>query len=515
MNFEQTFDYIVVGAGSSGCVVVNRLSQNSSTSVLLLEAGGPDTNPDIHNPGSLLNLWGSEIDWKYFTEEQPHLNGRKVMISRGKVLGGCSSIYAMIYVRGNRRDFDHWNYLGNEGWGYDDVLPYFKKSENFEGGASEFHGVGGPLYVRICPDPTPVAQAFAQAGPELGFGGPDWDHNAAQHENGTGLYQVNVTPDGKRASTAVAFLTPILDRSNLTVKTHAHVTRLLFEGQRVVGLEYLQDGQTHQVKAEREVILCAGAFDSPKLLMLSGIGPAEQLKVHGIPVVADLPGVGQNLQDHLLLPIIYQSKQELPTPTFIAEAGLFVNTRDAMNAAAPDLQFHFSAGIPAFIPPNSGIEGSTFFFVPIIVKPQSRGYVGLRSADPLAPPVLQPNYLQCETDMQVQLHGIKLARAIAQTNAFAEFNGGEIAPGLGATEAELRDYVRNHISTVWHPVGTCKMGHDTQAVVDPQLRVHGVEGLRVADASIMPTIVSGNTNAACIMIGEKAADMILTESQAA
>jgi choline dehydrogenase len=510
MSEQSTVDYVVIGAGSSGCAVVHRLVKGDpGATTLLLEAGGPDDHPDIHDPRGLLKLWGSDLDWKYFTEEQPGLNGRKLMISRGKVLGGCSSIYAMLYVRGNSRDFDHWNYLGNEGWSYADVLPYFKKSESFSEGASEYHGGAGPLAVRPIPHPSPVALAFAEAAAELGYGGPDWDLNGPQQENGGGLYQVNITAEGKRASSAVAFLNPVLGSPNLRVETGAQVVRLLFEGARAVGVEYVQGTQRRVVRVEREIVLCAGAFDSPRLLMISGIGPADHLQAHGIPVVQDLPGVGQNLQDHLLLPVIYTSKTDLPVPEFIAEAGLFVHSRPGITCAGPDLQYHFSAGLREFIPPQLGITDPTFFFVPILAQPQSRGTVSLRSSDPLAPPVLDPHYLQCDADVKVFLRGIELARELAQTRAFEPFTKAEAAPGIHASGAEMRSFIRDGASTVWHPVGTCKMGWDAAAVVDPSLRVHGIEGLRVADASIMPTITSGNTNAACVMIAEKAADMIL------
>jgi choline dehydrogenase len=412
----------------------------------------------------------------------------------------------MMYVRGDRRDYDHWNFLGNEGWSYEDVLPYFKKSEDYEGGADDYHGVGGPMKGMKCPNPTPVAIGFLNAAVELGYSGPDWDFNGAQHEDGAGIMQFNITKEGKRWSVADGFLTPILKRPNLTVKTKAEVTRVLFEGNRAVGVEYIQDGQTHQVKAEKEVILSAGAFLSPKLLMLSGIGPAEHLKSHGIPVVVDLPGVGQNLQDHMRLLVAYKSKKELPIPELLVEVGLFTRTRTAMKAASPDVQINFSAGIPGFIPPEFPFEGPHSIFVPILVQPQSRGQVSLRSSNPQDPPVINPNYLQADTDVQAYVRAIELCRELANTQAFADFNDGEIAPGV---DADLEQYVRNYATTIWHPVGTCKMGRDALAVVDPQLRVYGVEGLRVADASIMPTVPSGNTNAPCVMVGEKAADMIL------
>ncbi len=505
------FDYIVVGAGSSGCVVTHRLVLGKpDATTLLLEAGGPDDSPNIHDPRGVLKLWGSEVDWKYTTEPQPGLNGRQIMISRGKVLGGCSSIHAMIYVRGNRRDFDRWHQLGNPGWSYEDVLPLFKKSESYCLGGSAYHGGDGLLPVMPLPEPTPVALAFTQGAVELGYDGPDWDFNGERQENGAGIYQINITAEGKRASTAVAFLRPVLTQPNLHVQTRAQVTRILVEGSRTVGVEYLKDGQLTLVLANREVILCAGAFDSPRLLMLSGIGPADDLKTWGIPVVQDLPGVGQNLQDHLLLPIIYTSKVNLPIPDFLAEAGLFVWTQtEPAVGSSPDLQYHFAAGKPELLPPHLNLAEPTFGFVPILTQPQSRGFVKLRSSDPLAPSLINPQYLSHAGDVQVLRKGIELTRMLAQTQAFQPFTKQEVTPGQQASEAELEQFIRNTASTVWHPVGTCKMGQDGLAVVDWELRVHGLEGLRVADASIMPTIVSGNTNAACIMIGEKVAELLM------
>lgn len=506
MNAEQIFDYIIIGGGSTGCVLANRLSADQTTNVLVLEAGGPDTHPNIHDITTVVNLWWTEMDWQFITEPQIGLNDRQITVNQGKVIGGGSSIHAMMYMRGNPRNFDLWNMLGNEGWSYADILRYFKKSEDYEEGPNEFHGVGGPMRVRKCPNPSPVAIAFLNAAMELGYAGPDWDFNGAWQEDGAGLVQFNITDDNKRCSAATAFLTPILDRPNLTVQTYATATRLLFEGKRAVGVEYVKNGQTHQAEAKQEVILSAGTFLSPKLLMLSGIGPSEELRSFGIPVVADLPGVGQNLHDHLRLQVIYQSKREMPVLDVLAEVALFTRSRSDMEAAAPDIQINFSAGLPQLAPPEFKATGPVSIFVPILIQPQSRGYVRLRSADPFDPPIIDPHYLQMETDVQAYIQAIELCREIANTKAFADFNDGEVAPGLGA---DLEQYIRKYAETIWHPVGTCRMGRDALAVVDPQLKVHGIEGLRVADASVMPTVTSGNTNAACVMIGEKAADMIL------
>jgi choline dehydrogenase len=502
------YDYVVIGAGSAGCVVANRLTEDPDTSVLLLEAGNPDTKPEIHIPAKCISLLGSEVDWGYFSEPEPYLNDRKMLCSRGKVLGGSSSINFMMYVRGNPYDYDHWQELENPGWSYKDVLPYFKKSEQQQRGASEFHGIDGELSVTDIITPADVSHRFIDACVGMGYDyNPDF--NGAQQE-GAGPYQLTVK-DGRRHSAAAAFLLPIIHRPNLTVTTGALVTRLLLEGARTIGVEYLHEGTLHQVRVNQEVILSAGAFDSPKLLMLSGIGDAKHLQAIGISAVVDLPGVGQNLQDHVLTCVVQEATQDVhPAITSNGtEAGLFLHSEDNLDAA-PDMQFFF--GPIQFLSP--GYTSAVFGFTGAVslTRFQNLGSVSLKSTDPKDPPILRMNYLQSQADLQKLVEGIKVMRELFQNHAFDEFRGKEIAPGVEVqSDAALEAYIRDTCSTLWHPVGTCKMGTDPMAVVGPELRVHGVEGLRVVDASIMPTITTGNTNAPTIMIGEKAADLIKAE----
>lgn len=509
MTFEKSFDYIITGAGASGCPIANRLSANPNISVLLLEAGGPDTDPTFRrlDVPALFELWQPPYDWGFSTEEEQGLDGRRMPFLQGKVLGGSSSTNGRIFIRGNRRDFDYWNYLGNEGWSYKDVLHYFKKFEDYEGGESEYHGVGGPVSIRELPNPTPAAQAFVQACVELGYKGPPWDFNGAVQE-GAGMFtQSTTTRQGTRASTAVAYIHPIRDRRNLTVETNAFTTRVLMEGDQAVGVEYIQGGTSHKVGASTEVIVSAGAFLSPKLLMLSGIGPADHLRSHGVPVVVDLPGVGKNLQDHLIVRLCFSSRGPQPVPDIISEACLFTYTRGGLAAASPNLQFFFGG----FVFPEVG-KGPGFTTCPLVTQPQSVGSLSLRSNNPLDPPVIRMNYFSSDLDMKVLLHGMALGRELIHARAFDEMRGEELLPGADVkTEEALRAYIRRGCITDWHPSCSCKMGHDRDAVVDPQLRVHGVRGLRVADASIMPRITNCNLNSSCIMIGEKASDLILAD----
>jgi choline dehydrogenase len=504
---QQVFDYVIVGAGATGCTIANRLTANPAISVLLLEAGEIDTDPRIAEPGRLVQMWGSELDWKIATEEQPGMAGRQIVINQGRVLGGSTSLHAMMWVRGNRRNFDAWQARGADGWSYRDVLPYLKKSEDYEGGASEYHGVGGPLPIRDCPDPDSRSPEFMAAAVELGYDGPEWDTNGERQENGAGLIQFTISADGKRASAATAFLAPAMDRPNLTVRTSAEVSRVLFDGKRAIGVEYQHNGQTEQARADREVIVSAGAFLSPKLLMLSGVGPADHLRSHGITPVVDLPGVGQNLQDHLQLPVVYRIKEERPNPYILTGNVLFVNTRGEQGDGAPDLQLNFTPAVPQPLVPVLNLPVPAMIFLPILVQPASIGEVRLRSGDPRDLPIVNPNYLQQEADVKTFVAAVKLIRDMVATKAFSDIAAEELVPG----GTDLEGYIRGATSTLWHPAGTCAIGDGEQAVVDPSLRVRGVQGLRVADASVMPIVPSGNTQAGCYMIGERLSDMLLAE----
>jgi choline dehydrogenase len=507
---DEEFDYVVVGAGSAGCALAYRLVTETDASVLLVEAGGPDTKPEIHDErlSSTMSLWGGgDWDWGYATEPQAALGGRTIPVARGKVWGGSSSINAMVHVRGNRRDYDNWAALGNTGWGYDDVLPYLKRLENYAGGASQYRGDDGPVSVIRHASPSPVSEQLFPATEEIGMPqrGPDFDYNAENQAESPFYYQTTKTRDHHRASTAVAYLYPIKDAPNFTIRSNSLVTRLLTSGTKITGVRYRQDGRTVDVAAAREVIVCAGAYETPKLLMLSGIGPADTLRSYGIDVVADLPGVGQNLQDHMILGICYLSlRDDAAEPTLIAETGFFTQTRDDATATdSPDLQMKF--GALKFVSPQYDRDGAGFTFAPVIIQPRSVGTVGLRSTDPSDRAVVQPNFLADEADVECFLKGIELSRALAATKALADFTKVEIAPGPDVTSrSDLVDFIRGNASTLWHPVGTCSLG----SVVGSDLTVNGVTGLRVADASVMPRIVAGNTNAACIMIGEKAADLV-------
>lgn len=521
MNAQTSFDYIVVGAGSAGCAVAHRLSKNAR--LLLLEQGGPDSQEYIHDPGGIIQaVFGDpKVSFPYMTEPQTQLGDRAIPIHRGIMRGGCSSINGMIYIRGNREDYDDWANLGIPGWSHQDVLPYFMRSEHYAEGASEYHGANGPLDVRPLPSPSPVARAFVETAaqlPEFHKSHPDFDFNGRQQQNGAGLYRVTVTPEGKRASAAVAFLDPLRDRSNLRVMTNARAVSVEIEGNRAVGVRCRVNGGEQLFRADREVILSAGAFESPRLLLLSGIGPAEDLRALGIKPVVDLPGVGQNLQDHLMLLTYWPARKPTGASTYIAEAGLFVHSADRSPDSPPDLQYHFLAGMVGLA--ADPIKEPNFLFCPAVCYPQSRGDLRLRSGDPQDNLLIRPNYLQHDDDIDVLIRGLELAREMAGTRPLSDFRSDAepfvtvahdntaVRVPLPKQDKDLRKVVAEAAQTVWHPVGTCKMGRDALSVVDETLRVHGVEGLRVADASIMPVITRGNTNAPAIMIGERAADFI-------
>jgi choline dehydrogenase len=534
MMAAETFDYVIVGAGSAGCVLASRLSEDPRVSVALVEAGGPDRDPWIHIPaGYFRTMFNPKVTWQFGAGPEPHLDGRIVPWPRGRVMGGTSAINGLLYVRGQAQDFDTWRQLGNAGWSYRDVLPYFKRAEDQERGADEYHGVGGPLGVsdvRMC---NPLCEAYIAACVAAGLPATR-DFNGATQE-GVGYYQLT-TRKGRRASTAVCYIRPARSRNNLRIFTDALVARIALEGRRATGVVFRTGEGEMTVRARREVLLAAGAIGSPQVLQLSGIGPARVLKAAGVEVAHDLPGVGENLQDHFQVRFVY----ECTLPASLNDVwhsrwlqlrtgleylfarrgiltigagvvGAFARSRPGLDA--PDVQFHFlplSADRPGqALHTFSGVTASV-----CQLRPESRGVISITGPDPSAPPRIIANYLAAETDRQVLLAGMQLARRIAAQNDFARYVKREFVPGPEVeTEEDLLAYAKAKGTTIFHPCGTCKMGRDARAVVDERLRVHGIAGLRVVDASIMPTMTSGNTNAPTIMIAEKASDMIREDAR--
>ncbi|MFL0685069.1 MAG: GMC family oxidoreductase [Algoriphagus aquaeductus] len=530
----SSFDFIIVGAGSAGCVLANRLSESGKFSVLLLEAGGPDKKFEIGVPAGYGKLHRSEVDWGFWTEPQEFVNHRRLYLPRGKTLGGSSSTNAMAYVRGHRTDFDEWEKWGNEGWGYDSVLPYFKKSENHADLNDSYHGKTGPLHVEFAKSfRTPYSNAFVEACTQSGIpANPDYN---GERQDGAGFFQFTIK-NGTRQSCAKAFLNPALSRKNLHVLTHTSVKKILIQRDRAIGVEFFTGKNSCQtVFATQEVILSAGAFHSPQLLMLSGIGEPEELKKHGIDLVKALPGVGKNLQDHLFFPVSALSKTQegfnhhLKPWNQVKNLVQYLLTHKGVMTCSPleavafystqpnqpvDFQLHFS-------PIQAGNDINTdmynldtyprldgFTILPSLLKPKSIGYVGIRSNQGLEAPIIQPNFLSREEDLIALIQGAKKALEIFSQEGFKPHFKELICP-LDSSAEGIADHIRQRVETIYHPVGTCKMGNDPDAVVNSKLQVIGIEGLRVADASIMPKIVAGNTNAAVIMIGEKASDLIL------
>ena len=528
------FDYVIVGAGSAGCVLANRLSADGKYSVLLLEAGPKDSNLWIHVPLGYGKLFKEKtVNWMYQTEPEPGLNGRQVFQPRGKVLGGSSSINGLLYVRGQHEDYDRWRQHGNTGWGHDDVLPYFKKAEDQQRGADDYHGAGGPLPVSDMLHADPLSGAFIQAAIEAGI--PDNpDFNGATQE-GAGWFQTT-TRNGRRASTARSYLRPARGRSNLHIETAALAQRILFDGRRAAGVEYRQNGALRTARARKEILISSGAYNSPQLLQLSGVGPAELLKSHGIDVVLDAPGVGNDLQDHMQVRIVMRCAQPItlndilnhpgrrimagaryaafrkgPLTIAAGTSGAFFKTDPRL--ASPDVQIHFlpfsTDKMGEKLHPYSAFSASV-----CQVRPESRGSLRIKSADPMAAPEIRINYLATETDRTVNVEGLKILRKILAAPALKPYVVEESEPGAKVTSDEdLLAFCRQRGSTVYHPTSTCRMGNDTLAVVDQRLRLRGIEGLRVVDASVMPDLVSGNTNAPVIMIAEKASDMILQDAR--
>ncbi len=527
---NNRYTYVVVGAGAAGCVVANRLSADPDHRVLLLEAGPPDRSPLIHMPVGFTKLTSPKVNWRFETVPQRHLGNRPMYYPQGRTLGGSTSINAMIYIRGHRQDYDDWLELGNKGWGYDSVLPYFRKSERNERLADRFHGTEGPMSVVEQLMHNPLTKAFVRAGQEIGL--PyNHDFNGAE-QDGVGYYDVTQR-NARRESSATAFLRPARNRPNLTVVTGAMASRVLVENGRAVGVRYLSGRTEHTAYADGEVILSGGAVNSPKLLLLSGIGPGDELRRIGVDVVHDLPGVGKNLQDHMdvyitaeTAPVSYNQEDRPdralrhglqyllfrtgPVTACVAEAGAFLRSGD--DVRSPDIQIHC---LPAYVIDHGRqrVKGHGVTINTCNLRPRSVGEVTLRSADPLDAPAVDPNFLADPYDWKVSMAAFEKGRELLATSAFAPLIKREHLPGAQVrTDKEIRDYIRQWAKTDYHPVGTCKMGHDDMAVVDTDLRVHGLSGLRVVDASIMPTLISGNTQAPSIMIGEKGAAHILGEA---
>jgi choline dehydrogenase len=513
------YDYVIVGAGSAGCVLASRLSEDPDVQVLLLEAGPPDTNQNIHVPLGYLKLGGTEVDWDYHSAPEHACNGRRITLPRGRVLGGSSSINAMVYIRGNHRDYDDW---GVPGWAWADLLPYFLKAEDNERGASEWHGVGGPLPVSEERSHNKISHAFVDAGEQAGLP-RNGDFNGAE-QDGVGMFQVTQR-GGLRASAAAAYLHPAMERANLTVMPYMHVQRVLFEGTRAVGVQASQLGQVQELRAEREVILCGGSYNSPQLLMLSGVGPAEHLTMREIEVLLDQPAVGENLSDHAAAQLVwttpepeslllalepaalqeYEATQTGPFASNLAEAGGFA--RVAPDAPAPDVQFHVA---PVHIVDEglSDPQAHGVWVSPCLLTPESRGSVRLASNDPTAKPIVHNDFYSSGDDLQRMVAALRLTLEICAQPALQPYCAQPFTTPDGDTDEALRAHLARTTFAIYHPVGTCRMGEGPGAVVDAQLRVNGLEGLRVVDASVMPVVPRGNTNAPTIAIAERAAELI-------
>ncbi len=540
---NDAFDYIVVGAGSAGCVLAARLSEDPATRVLLLEAGPPDRSLWIHLPiGYGKTMWSDTYNWRFETDPDPNMNGRRIYWPRGKTLGGSSSINGLIYIRGQREDYDHWAALGNAGWGYEDVLPYFVRSEGNQRGAIPLHGGAGPLKVSDIGARHELIEAFIAGAQQIGpssvrrtddFNGPA--------QEGAGYYQLT-THKGWRVSTAKAYLDPARGRPNLRIETGAFAAGLVMDGTRAVGVRFRQGGVMNEARCRAEVLLAAGSIQSPQLLQLSGIGPRALLQKHGVPVVVDAPGVGENLQDHLQIRLGYECAKPIttndqlnsivgqvkiglqwllmrsgPLAIGINQGGCFMRALQGADgrpvAKTPDIQFHV-ATLSADMAGGKVHPYSGFTMSVCQLRPESRGHIRIRSTDPFEPPEMQPNYLATDLDRRTAVAGMKAARAIAASAAMRPYVRREVKPGPGATtDAELLEFCRDHGATIFHPTGTCRMGSDALAVVDTRLRVIGAAGLRVVDCSVMPTLVSGNTNAPAVMIAEKAVDMIHADAR--